>query len=111
MKLMKVFLMNKNPDSMVFDRIETNKTKQNETEENNETKKTTFVEPEWHSTIKELKVTVSCSQLIVATDMNVSGAKMFALFNSHQHVVDYIYRILKEQRMLYKLKLTNMSMN
>ena len=27
---------------------------------------------------------------------------MFALFDSHEHLLDYIYRIPKEQRMIYK---------
>ena len=61
-----------------------------------------FLEPEWHAKIKTLKETVSGSQVIAAKDINADEAKIFALFNSHQHLLDYIYRILKEQRMIYE---------
>ena len=61
-----------------------------------------FFEPVWHERIKDLKSTVSGSQLIVAKDIDATFKKIFAIFNSHQHVFDYIDRIPKEERMLYE---------
>ena len=67
-----------------------------------------FFEPVWHERIKNLKSTVSGSQLIVAKDINAQLKKIFAIFNSHQHVLDYIDRIPKEERMLYEWILPHM---
>ena len=51
---------------------------------------------------------MSGSQLIVAKDIDAKFKKIFAIFNSHQHVLDYIDRILKEERMLYEWILPHM---
>ena len=61
-----------------------------------------FIEPEWHFKINTLKETVKGSQIIAAKDIHADGKKMVALFDSHQHLLDYIYRIPKEQRMIYE---------
>ena len=67
-----------------------------------------FFEPVWHEIIKNLKSTVSGTQLIVAKDIDAKLTKIFAIFNSHQHVLDYIYRIPIEERMLYEWILPHM---
>ena len=53
-----------------------------------------FFEPEWHFKIKTPKETVSSTQIIAAKDISLSGKKIFAIFDSHQHLLDYIYRLL-----------------
>ena len=66
-----------------------------------------FFEPEWHPVIKTLKETASDTQFIVAKDKELSGKKNLALFNSHQQLLDYIYRVPEEERMLYEWIMPN----
>ena len=50
---------------------------------------------------------MSDTQIIVAKDKDLSGRKKFAIFNSHQQLLDYIYRVPAEERMLYEWILPN----
>ena len=45
--------------------------------------------PEWHSKIKDVKGNVTESEVIIARDINSDGAKNFAVFDSHESVLQY----------------------
>ena len=56
--------------------------------------------PEWSSKVEPLKKNVLESQIIVGQD--ASGSKMFAIFNSHQEILDYSDNLPKEHRVFYE---------
>ena len=64
--------------------------------------KSSFLQPEWFNKIKTLKEKVSDSEVIIAQDTNSEGTKQFAIFNSHQQVLDYSDKLPAEHRVFYE---------
>ena len=50
-----------------------------------------FFWPEWSYKVKPLKKNVLESQVIIGQDINASGSKVFAIFNSHQEMLEKKY--------------------
>jgi hypothetical protein len=58
------------------------------------------LEPEWYPIIKPCKEKASDTDIIVARDINSDGSKNFAIFSTHQSILDYSDSLKKEQRVL-----------
>ena len=60
------------------------------------------LEPEWYPIIKPCKEKASDTDIIVARDINSDGSKNFAIFSTHQSILDYSDSLKKEHRVLYE---------
>ena len=65
-------------------------------------RKQNVCDPEWYGKIKELKENVTNSDIIVCRDINSTLQKNFAIFDSHQSLLNYSNNLQKEQRVLYE---------
>ena len=65
-------------------------------------RKQNVCDPEWYGKIKELKENVTNSDIIVCRDINSTLSKNFAIFDSHQSLLNYSNSLQKEQRILYE---------